>query len=96
MHWLTKIGHRTGELRFEIAKEYLNMPSTASISCWLKASLTQNSEELIADEAPEPFILICRIETPHHREDTRMAAMWCAELRRGSKYGTKLLAATKS
>ena len=84
------------ELRFEIAKEYLNMPSTASISCWLKASLTQNSEELIPAEAPEPFTLICRIETPHHREDTRMAAMWCAELRRGSKYGTKLLAATKS
>ena len=73
------------ELRFEIAKKYLNMPSTASISRWLKASLTQNSEELIADEAPEPFILICRIETPHHREDTRIAAMWCAELRQGYK-----------
>ena len=43
------------------------MPSTASISRWLKTSLTQNSEELIADEVPEPFILICRIETPHHR-----------------------------
>ena len=42
------------------------MPSTASISRWFEASLTQNSEELIADEAPEPFILICRIETPHH------------------------------
>ena len=93
MHWFTKIGHRTDEekkvskvkcsreLRFEIAKKYLNMPSTASISCWLKASLTQNSEELIPAEAPEPFTLICRIETPHHREDTRMAAMWCAELR---------------
>ena len=51
------------ELRFEIAKEYLNMLSPASISRWLKASLTQNSKELIADEAPEPFILICRIET---------------------------------
>ena len=51
------------ELRFEIAKEYLNMPSTASISRWLKTSLTQNSEELIANEALEPFILICRIET---------------------------------
>ena len=71
------------EIRFEIVKEYLNMPSTASISRWLKASLTQNSEELIADEAPELFILICRIETPHHhhREDTRMAAMWCAGTR---------------
>ena len=50
------------ELRFEIAKKYLNMPSTASISRWLRASLTQNSEKLIADEALEPFILICRIE----------------------------------
>ena len=69
------------ELRFEIAKEYLNMLSTASISRWLKASLTQNSEELIADEAPGSFILICRIATPHHREDTRMAAMWCAGTR---------------
>ena len=69
------------ELRFEIAKEYLNKPSTASISRWLKASLTQNSEELIPDEAPGSFILICRIETPHHREDTRMAAMWCAGTR---------------
>ena len=83
MHWSTKIAHRTEEkkvskvkclreLRFEIAKfgiakEYLNMPSTASISRWLKTSLTQNSEELIADEVSEPFILICRIETPHHR-----------------------------
>ena len=57
------------------------MPSTASISRWLKASLTQNSEELIADEAPKPFILICRVETSHHREDTRMAAMLCTELR---------------
>ena len=69
------------ELRFEIAKKYLNMPSTASISRWLRASLTQNSEKLIADEALEPFILICRIETPHHRENTRMAAMWCAGTR---------------
>ena len=51
------------ELGFEIAKEYLNMPSTASVSRWLKASLTQNSEELIANEALEPFILICRIAT---------------------------------
>ena len=88
MNWSTKIGHRTDEekkvskvkhsreLRFEIAKEYPNMPSTASISRWLKASLTQNSEELTADEASDPFILICRIETPYHREDTRMAAMW--------------------
>ena len=79
MHWFTKIGHRTDEekkvskvkcsreLRFEIAEEYLNMPLTVSISCWLKASLTQNSEEVIADKAPEPFTLICRIETPHHR-----------------------------
>ena len=49
------------ELRFEIAKEYLNVPLTASISRWLKTSLTQNSEELIADEAPEPFTLICHI-----------------------------------
>ena len=73
------------EIRFEIAKEYLNMPSTASISRWLKASLTQNSEELILDEAPEPSILICRIETPHCLKDTRMAAMWCAELRQGYK-----------
>ena len=39
----------------------------------------------MADEAPEPFILIYRIETLHHREDTRMAAMWCAELRQGYK-----------
>ena len=39
------------------------MPSTASISRWLKTSLTQNSEELIANEALKPFILICRIET---------------------------------
>ena len=73
------------EIRFEIAKEYLNMPATASVSRWLKASLTQNSEELIADEAPEPFILICLIETPHRREYTRMAAMWCAELRQEYK-----------
>ena len=51
------------------------MPSTASISRWLKASLTQNSEEPIPDETPEPFILICRIETLYHREDTRTAAM---------------------
>ena len=57
------------------------MPSTASIFRWLKAFLTQNSEELIADEAPEPFILICRVETSHHREDTRMAAMLCTALR---------------
>ena len=57
------------------------MPSTASISRWL----TQNSEELITDEAPKLFILICRIETPLHREDTRMAAMRCAELRQGYK-----------
>ena len=41
------------ELRFEIAKEYLDMPSTVSISRRLKASVMQNSEELIADEAPE-------------------------------------------
>ena len=61
------------------------MPSTASISRWLKASLTQNIEELIPDEASEPFILICRIETPLHRKDTRMAAMRCAELRQGYK-----------
>ena len=61
------------------------MPSTASISRWLKASLTQNIEELIPDEASEPFILICRIETPHHREGTRMAAIWHAELRQGYK-----------
>ena len=40
---------------------------------------------MIADEAPEPFILICRIETPHHLEEPRMAAMWCAELRQGYK-----------
>ena len=40
---------------------------------------------MIADEAPEPFILICRIEALHHREDTRMAAMRCAELRQGYK-----------
>ena len=73
------------ELRFEIAKEYPNMPSTASISRWFKTSLTQNSEELTADEAPEPFILICRIKTPHYREDRRMAAMWCAELPQGYK-----------
>ena len=70
------------------------MPSTASISRWIKASLTQKNEELIADEAPEPFILICRIETTHHREDTRIAVMLCAELRQGSRYGTKLLAAS--
>ena len=63
------------ELRFEIAKEYLNVPLTASISRWLKTSLTQNSEELIADEAPEPFTLICHIEALHDREDTRTAAM---------------------
>ena len=43
------------------------MSLTVSISCWLKASLTQNSEEVILDKAPEPFTLICRIETPHHR-----------------------------
>ena len=61
------------------------MPSTASISRWLKASLTQNIEELIPDEASEPFILICRIETPHHHEDTKMAAIWHAELRQGYK-----------
>ena len=40
---------------------------------------------MIADEAPKPFILICRIETLHHREEPRMAAMWCAELRQGYK-----------
>ena len=78
------------ELRFEIAKEYLNMPSMASISRWLKTFLMQNSEEMIADEAPEPFILICRIETPHHREEPRMAAMWCAELRQGYKKPVQL------
>ena len=61
------------------------MPSTASISRRLKASLTQNSEELIADEAPEPFTLICRIEALRRLEGTRMAAMWCAELRQGYK-----------
>ena len=53
------------ELRSKIVKEYLSMPSTASISRWLKASLMQNSEELMLGEAPEPFIL-----TPHHCEDT--------------------------
>ena len=73
------------ELRFEIAKEYLDMPSTASISRRLKASVMQNSEELIADEAPEPLTLICRIEAPRRFEGTRMAAMWCAELRQGYK-----------
>ena len=72
-------------LGLKLHKEYLNTPSPASISHWLKASLTQNSEELILDEAPELFILICRIETPHHREDTKMAAMWCAELRQKYK-----------
>ena len=80
-----------GSRELKIAKEYLDMPSMASISRWLKTSLTQNSEELIAGEAPEPFILICRIETPHHREDTRMAAIWCAELPQGYKKTSAIL-----
>ena len=82
------------ELKFKVAKEYLNMPSTVSISRRLKASLTQNSGGLIADEAPEPFILICCIETLLHRGDTKMAAMLCTELRQESRHGTKLLAAS--
>ena len=82
------------ELKFKITKEYLNMHSTVSISRWLKASLAQNSGGLITDEAPEPFILTCCIETPHHRGDTKMAAIWCAELRQGSRHGTKFLAAS--
>ena len=61
------------------------MLSTASISRWLKASLTQSSEELIPDEVPESFILILSYKNTHHREDTRMVAMWCAELRQGYK-----------
>ena len=75
VHCFTKIGHRTDEekkmskvkysreLGFGIVKEYLNRPSTASISRWLKAYLMQHSEELITDKAPEPFTLICRIVT---------------------------------
>ena len=72
------------------------MLSTASISRWLEAPLTQNSEELIADEAPKPFILMCRIKTPHHREDTRMTTMWCAELPQGYKKTVAILYDTGS
>ena len=66
------------ELGFEIAKEYLDMPSTASISRRLKASVMQSSEELIADEAPELVVWLAAVLRHKNGCD-------CAELRQGYK-----------